>query len=86
MDINVMAKTTFPPLTGGIIFVLAVLGFGIKAGFIPLHIWLPHAHPAAPAPISALLSGALALLNNDNRIKFPWIAPPYLQLFKIETP
>jgi len=36
---------------------LALIGFGVKAGFFPAHFWLPHAHPAAPAHISALLSG-----------------------------
>jgi len=41
------------------LFVLAVLGFGAKAGLAPLHIWLPEAHPAAPSHISALLSGAM---------------------------
>lgn len=38
---------------------LIIFGFGIKAGMIPLHIWLPKAHPAAPAPASAVLSGVL---------------------------
>ena len=38
---------------------LLVLGLGIKAGFWPLHIWLPQAHPAAPAAASAVLSGAM---------------------------
>lgn len=37
-------------------FFLALFGFGAKAGIVPLHIWLPEAHPAAPSPISALLS------------------------------
>lgn len=39
-----------------IAFVLALFGFGTKAGIVPLHIWLPEAHPAAPSPISALMS------------------------------
>ncbi|MDQ2078142.1 complex I subunit 5 family protein [Marinimicrobium sp. ABcell2] len=39
--------------------ILLLLGFGIKAGFWPLHIWLPQAHPAAPAAASAILSGAM---------------------------
>ncbi len=39
--------------------VLMLLGFGIKAGMAPLHIWLPRAHPVAPAPASALLSGIM---------------------------
>jgi hydrogenase-4 component B len=40
-------------------FVLALVGFGAKAGFLPLHIWLPEAHPAAPSPVSALMSGVM---------------------------
>ncbi len=39
--------------------VLLIIGFGIKAGMAPLHIWLPRAHPVAPAPASALLSGVM---------------------------
>lgn len=39
--------------------VCALIGFGAKAGMFPLHIWLPKAHPVAPAPASALLSGIL---------------------------
>ena len=38
---------------------LMIIGFGVKAGMMPLHIWLPKAHPAAPAPASAILSGIL---------------------------
>lgn len=38
-------------------FLLALTGFGAKAGVFPLHVWLPDAHPAAPSPVSALLSG-----------------------------
>jgi hydrogenase-4 component F len=40
-------------------FLLAVVGFGTKVGFAPLHTWLPDAHSEAPSPVSALLSGAL---------------------------
>jgi hydrogenase-4 component B len=42
-----------------IIFVLAMIGFGTKAGTIPFHIWLPAAHPAAPSHVSALMSGVM---------------------------
>lgn len=42
-----------------IIIILAVLGFGAKAGLIPLHAWLPKAHPSAPSNISALMSGVM---------------------------
>src|SRR6185369_1185353 len=41
------------------LFVLAVIGFGTKAGFLPLHVWLPEAHPAAPSHVSALMSGVM---------------------------
>lgn len=41
------------------VFLLALIGFGFKAGFVPLHIWLPEAHPAAPSPVSALMSGVM---------------------------
>jgi hydrogenase-4 component F len=40
-------------------FVLSVVGFGTKVGFVPMHTWLPDAHSEAPAPVSALLSGSL---------------------------
>jgi hydrogenase-4 component B len=40
-------------------FVLAFFGFGAKAGILPLHAWLPEAHPAAPSPVSALMSGVM---------------------------
>jgi hydrogenase-4 component B len=43
----------------GWLFVLALVGFGIKAGLWPLHFWLPEAHPAAPSHVSALLSGVV---------------------------
>ena len=42
-----------------LIFVLAFIGFGSKAGVFPFHIWLPHAHPAAPSHISAVMSGVM---------------------------
>jgi hydrogenase-4 component B len=42
-----------------VVFVLFFMGFGVKAGIIPLHIWLPEAHPAAPSGISALMSAVL---------------------------
>lgn len=42
-----------------LVFVLLFIGFGIKAGFVPLHTWLPSAHPAAPSHISAVMSGVM---------------------------
>jgi hydrogenase-4 component B len=43
----------------GLIFTLALIGFGAKAGLLPLHAWLPKAHPAAPSNVSALMSGVM---------------------------
>lgn len=43
----------------GVMFLLAVIGFGTKAGFMPLHVWLPYAHPAAPSHVSAIMSGVM---------------------------
>ncbi len=43
----------------GTVFLLALLGFGMKAGFVPLHGWLAEAHPAAPSHVSALMSGVM---------------------------
>jgi len=47
------------PAWASVAFVLAFFGFGAKAGMIPLHAWLPEAHPAAPSPVSALMSGIM---------------------------
>ena len=41
------------------VFALGVVGFGTKAGFMPFHVWLPAAHPVAPSPVSALMSGVV---------------------------
>jgi formate hydrogenlyase subunit 3/multisubunit Na+/H+ antiporter MnhD subunit len=47
------------PAAAGVIFVLALVGFGAKAGLVPFHVWLPEAHPAAPSHVSALMSGVM---------------------------
>ncbi|MGI9328431.1 MAG: complex I subunit 5 family protein [Pseudomonadales bacterium] len=47
------------PTASDALIALVLLGFGIKAGALPLHVWLPLAHPAAPMPASAVLSGAM---------------------------
>jgi len=41
------------------VFLAALVGFGTKAGIVPLHVWLPYAHPAAPSHVSALMSGVM---------------------------
>jgi hydrogenase-4 component B len=51
------------PAARNAVFILALLGFGSKAGLVPLHVWLPLAHPAAPSHVSALLSGVMIKLG-----------------------
>lgn len=53
------ASAAVPAGIRTLIFVLAFVGFGTKAGIIPLHLWLPRAHPIAPSPVSALMSGVM---------------------------
>jgi formate hydrogenlyase subunit 3/multisubunit Na+/H+ antiporter MnhD subunit len=48
-----------PVFWASVTFLLALFGFGAKAGLLPLHAWLPEAHPAAPSPVSALMSGVM---------------------------
>ncbi|MFA6096957.1 MAG: hydrogenase 4 subunit B [Candidatus Paceibacterota bacterium] len=54
-----LASANISPFYFAIISLLMLVGFGTKAGIIPLHIWLPEAHPAAPSQVSALMSGVM---------------------------
>jgi len=54
-----MRVQSLSPFWASAAFLLAVFGFGAKAGILPLHVWLPEAHPAAPSPVSALMSGVM---------------------------
>ncbi len=47
------------PWFASVLFLLALAGFGTKAGVVPFHVWLPEAHPAAPSHVSALMSGVM---------------------------
>lgn len=62
----------------GLIFVLALVGFGAKAGFVPFHVWLPEAHPAAPSHVSALMSGVMIKMGLYGllRILLSWASRP----------
>ncbi len=51
-------------------FFIALIGFGMKAGVVPLHVWLPKAHPAAPSHISALMSGVMLKVAVYGLIRF----------------
>ena len=56
---DAMRHAELTPFWASAAFFLAMFGFGAKAGLIPLHVWLPEAHPAAPSPVSALMSGVM---------------------------
>ncbi len=56
---DAMRKAHLTDLHATFAFLLALFGFGAKAGMLPLHVWLPEAHPAAPSPVSALMSGVM---------------------------
>jgi hydrogenase-4 component B len=53
------AAGNLPDAVKTMIFIFAIIGFGTKAGIVPLHTWLPEAHPAAPSNISSLMSGVM---------------------------
>ncbi len=56
---DAMRAAQLAPFWSSVAFLLALFGFGAKAGVLPLHVWLPEAHPAAPSPVSALMSGVM---------------------------
>ncbi len=56
---DAMRSASHTPFLATTAFLLALLGFGAKAGLVPLHVWLPEAHPAAPSPVSAMMSGLM---------------------------
>jgi formate hydrogenlyase subunit 3/multisubunit Na+/H+ antiporter MnhD subunit len=57
------AATNLSPVVAGVVFVLTLVGFTSKAGILPLHAWLPRAHPEAPSHVSALMSAAMVNLG-----------------------
>jgi hydrogenase-4 component B len=66
------------PFWGSAAFLLALFGFGAKAGIVPLHVWLPEAHPAAPSPVSALMSGVMlkTAIYGLTRVSFDLLGSP----------
>ncbi len=66
------------PFLAGLVIGLALVGAGSKAGLVPLHVWLPLAHPAAPSHVSALMSGVMTkvAVYGFVRITFDLLGPP----------
>ena len=73
-----MREQHLSPFWASCAFLLALFGFGAKAGVLPLHIWLPEAHPAAPSPVSALMSGVMlkTAIYGMTRVAFDLIEGP----------
>ncbi|MHB8727750.1 MAG: hydrogenase 4 subunit B [Sulfuricaulis sp.] len=67
-----MRAAPLSPTWASIAFALAFFGFGMKAGMVPLHAWLPEAHPAAPSHISALMSGVMLKVAIYGLIRFTY--------------
>jgi formate hydrogenlyase subunit 3/multisubunit Na+/H+ antiporter MnhD subunit len=63
LDVIATRSHLVPGAWRGAAYLLALTGFGFKAGLVPLHVWLPEAHPAAPADGSAFLSGLIVKLG-----------------------
>lgn len=67
---DAMRVAELPSLWATVAFSLAFLGFGMKAGLVPVHAWLPEAHPAAPSHISSLMSGVMLKVAVYGFIRF----------------
>jgi hydrogenase-4 component B len=64
------ACAAMPSATRNAVFLLLLVGFGTKAGIVPLHIWLPYAHPQAPSHISSIMSGVMIKTAVYGTIRF----------------
>jgi formate hydrogenlyase subunit 3/multisubunit Na+/H+ antiporter MnhD subunit len=75
---DAMRASTLPVPWATAAFLLALFGFGAKAGLLPLHVWLPEAHPAAPSPVSALMSGVMlkTAVYGTLRVSFDLLGDP----------
>ncbi|MFA6431436.1 MAG: proton-conducting transporter membrane subunit [Candidatus Margulisiibacteriota bacterium] len=71
-DLSAMAAAcqAMPQLQRDLLFICFLLGFGTKAGIVPLHIWLPYAHPQAPSHISSIMSGVMIKIAIYGFIRF----------------
>jgi len=77
-DFRAIARYTAQahPALSLILFLCFFAGFGIKAGFVPFHTWLPYAHPAAPAHVSGVMSGVLIKLGIYGILRMLWLIKP----------
>ncbi len=69
------ASTFLPSGFGTVVFVLAVFGFGVKVGLLPLHVWLPDSYTFSDSPVSALLSGAMSKMGFYGLLRVMMLLP-----------
>ena len=62
-DLSTMATSSIPSNYANLIYVFLLIGFGTKAGIIPMHVWMPYAYTAAPSNVSAIMAGAMKKLS-----------------------
>jgi hydrogenase-4 component B len=70
-----LAEGRLSPSMATAVFVLALLGFGVKAGIMPLHVWLPGAHAMAPSHVSAILSGVMIKIGIYGLVRITSLLP-----------
>lgn len=75
-DLSPLSAGALPRATATWLFALGLLGFGIKAGVMPLHVWLPSAHANAPSHVSAILSGVMLKVGVYGILRVCWLLPP----------
>jgi hydrogenase-4 component B len=66
---------SLPPALVTVVFLLALVGFGLKAGIMPLHVWLPSAHASAPSHVSAIMSGVLIKMGIYGLVRITSLLP-----------
>jgi hydrogenase-4 component B len=74
-DLSPLGREQISPAMANVIFLLALAGFGIKAGLMPLHFWLPSAHAMAPSHVSAMMSGVLLKMGIYGLIRITSLLP-----------
>ena len=77
LDFAVLGQGVLSDNVRNAAFITAFAGFALKAGLLPLHVWLPNAHPAAPSHVSALMSGVMLkiALYGFGRFIFQFLGP-----------
>lgn len=79
-DWAAIAPTLSPGEKNGL-FLCFLIGFGTKAGLVPFHIWLPYAHPVAPSPVSALMSGVMVKIALYMMLRWVWLTLAPMELW-----